>query len=278
MMPQNHIFGVGLGLRRQFIKEVSENIPEEIDWFEISPENYIDRGGLAFECFEKIAEKKPIIAHGLSLSIGSLDELRWDYLKKLKTFLRQYKIAWFSDHLCFSSFNAHEFHDLLPLPFTKEAVEHVAKRARIVQDFLEVPFALENVSFYMHPEPPEMSEKDFILEVLEKANIQLMLDVNNVFVNGFNHGTDAKDFLASIPEEKIIQIHIAGHYQEGEELIIDTHGEAIRKSVWDLLNWLGQKIKLPPVLIERDNNIPPLTELLKEIRQAKEIHARSNHH
>lgn len=269
------VSGVGLGLRRQFAEEVAKVTPDEIDFFEIAPENYIGRGGVLLDCLERIADKRPIIAHGLSLSIGGTDDLNWGYLKKLKTFLRDWKIPWFSDHLCFSSHNAHEFHDLLPLPFTREALLHVSERARAVQDFLEVPFALENVSFYYHPAKPEMSELDFLLEILERSGVHLMLDVNNAFVNSINHGTNARNFLAGLPHGKILQIHIAGHFRESENFVIDTHGEAVCQDVWSLLEGLGETMALPPILIERDNNIPTLDEILREVGQAKTIYEKS---
>jgi uncharacterized protein (UPF0276 family) len=220
--------------------------------------------------FEKIVCDFPIVLHGLSLSIGGLDELNWDYLKKLKNFIRQFNVPWFSDHLCFSSTNAHVLHDLLPLPFTQEAVKHVSERAHTVQDFLEVPFGLENVSFYLHPARPEMTELQFIQEILDRSGVSLMLDVNNVYVNSVNHGTDAKLMIRELSKEKIIQLHIAGH-DKSDELIIDTHGEDICSDVWDLLKLLGKCRELPPLLIERDNNIPDMNGLLSEVNRARDI-------
>lgn len=265
-------WGVGLGLRRSFLHQVAQELPSEIDWFEFAPENYIDRGGQARKSFNKIAENYPLIAHGLSLSIGSLDELNWDYLKKLKQFLKDYDVPWFSDHLCFQSYEGSYFHDLLPLPFTEESILHVSERAKQVQDFLDIPFAIENVSFYFYPEQPEMKETEFIKEILNRAGIGLLLDVNNVFVNSKNHRYRAVDYLNEIKDQNIFQIHIAGHYQEDEDLIIDTHGEAICDEVWELLNYFSQQRELPPVLIERDHNIPPLQDLIQEVQRAKEIY------
>lgn len=272
MQSTSENLSVGLGLRRDFIEEVAQGQAAGISFFEVAPENYIERGGIAGACFEKIADHYPILAHGLSLSIGSLDELNWSHLKKIKKFLRQYRIPWFSDHLCYSSVNAHQFHDLMPLPFTREAVKHVAARARIVQDFLEFPFALENVSFYLFPERPEMDEVDFVNEVLHQADVKVLFDINNVFVNAFNHGFSACDYLNRIDKNRILQIHIAGHKKHSEKLIIDTHGESICQSVWDLLQSLGNMMPLPPVLIERDNNIPELEILLGEVQTAHKIH------
>lgn len=263
--------GVGLGLRREFISEVAEKLPADIDWFEVAPENYMGRGGEPGSCFEKIAAHYPIVAHGLSLSIGSCDELNWAHLKNLKAFIHKYNIPWFSDHLCYSSFGGHEFHDLMPLPFTREAIHHVAKRAHVVQDFLEVPLALENVSFYLFPEKPEMREVDFLNEVAEHANISILLDINNVYVNSFNHGLNAAEYLQEINKDRIRQIHIAGHKYQSPQLIIDTHGEPICFDVWQLLKTLATHMPLPPVLIERDNNVPDLAELQQEVAAAKNI-------
>lgn len=267
--------GIGLGLRRHFVGHVAATLPREIDWFEISPENYIGRGGRVVAQFETVASHYPIIAHGLSLSIGSLDPLNWDYLKALKNFLRRYRIAWFSDHLCFSSRYDAFLHDLFPLPFTEEAVAHVSDRAKIVQDFLEVPFALENISFYLHPAPPEMSELEFIQAVLDRSGVALMLDINNVYVNAKNHGFDPYAFIDALSRERILQLHIAGHWRESPTLIVDTHGETICPDVWDLLRFLAGKRPLPPVLIERDNNFPPFEELLAEVACAKGIYETS---
>jgi uncharacterized protein len=276
MTQKTNITGVGIGLRRDFIEEVAENKPNEIDFFELAPENYMERGGLTVKLLQDIAKDYPLSAHGLSLSIGSTYELNWDHLKKLKAFLRKFNIPFFSDHLCFSSVNAHVMHDLLPLPFTHEAVKHVSERARIVQDFLELPFALENVSYYLLPAKPEMSELEFIQEVLHRSGVSLMLDVNNIYVNAVNHGIDAKHYLKELSNENILQLHIAGHLRERPDFIIDTHGDTICKDVWELLSYLGEQIALPPVLIERDFNIPELKELLEEVAIARNIYNESH--
>lgn len=278
MTTQSQQLDIGLGLRQKFILEVADKLPSEIDWFEVAPENYIDRGGEKFAAFEKIHSRYPIIAHGLSLSIGSLDELNWEYLKKLKKFIRDYSIPWFSDHLCFSSYQNHYYHDLLPLPFTKEAVNHLVPRIKVVQDFLEVPFALENISYYLLPDKPEMTEAEFLIEVLSQAQAPLMLDVNNIYVNAFNHGYSASEFLATMARSlPIQQLHIAGHYQESEDLIIDTHGADVPDPVWELLRELAGLIELPPVLVERDHEIPSLENLIREVELARGIARGSPH-
>jgi len=275
MLDNLGIKGIGLGLRRPFIEQVAEAPPHSIDWYEIAPENYLGRGGLAIKALEKIAAARPLIAHGLQLSLGSLDPLNFAYLKSLKGFLREWKIAWFSDHLCVASRFGHYFHDLLPLPFTMEAARHVAERARIVQDIIEVPLALENVSYYLSPAPPEMPEWDFVREILDHSGCALMLDVNNIYVNAINHGFDPKTYVDAVAHEKILQIHIAGHDRDSSGLIIDTHGQAIKQDVWALLTYLGEKRGLPPVLIERDTNIPPLEDLILEVETAKVVYQKS---
>lgn len=269
-------FGVGLGLRYALMEELTSTQSSSIDFLEICPENYLNRHGKHILQFESLAERYPILVHGLSLSIGSTDDINWAYLKQLKAFLKRFNIPWFTDHLCFSSTNAHEFHDLLPLPFTEEAALHVAERARIVQDFLEIPFGLENVSYYLQPAKPQMTELEFIKLVLEKSGCSLLLDVNNLYVNAFNHSIDAEHYLQELAKENILYIHIAGHQHKSKSLIIDTHGEAISDPVWDLLRQLGTYRSLPSILIERDNNIPGLDSLLNEVELAKNIQQISN--
>lgn len=276
MSPDVVNHGAGLGLRYAFIDKIVEHPPHEIDFFEVCPENYIGRGGKHVREFNIVAERYPILAHGLSLSIGSTDPLDWEYLKQLKKFLNAYKIPWFTDHLCFASQNAHQFHDLLPLPMTQEAADHVSERARIVQDFLEMPFGLENVSFYMHPAKPEMTELEFIQTVLHQSGCSLLLDINNLYVNSVNHGIDAHQYINELSKENILHIHIAGHLQKSTNLIIDTHGSQISDPVWALLTALGKLRPLPSILIERDNNIPDeLAPLFLEVETAREIQRKS---
>lgn len=276
MEKKHENLGATLGLRKKFIRELTTNPPAQLKWFEIHPENYMDRGGMLTDCLDQISETYPIVCHGLSLSIGSVEELDWEYLKRLKAFLKKYNVPWYSDHLCFTYKNGQNLHDLLPLPFTKETIKHVSERARIVQDYLEIPFALENVSSYLVVTKPEMSELEFTHEILNQSGCKILLDINNAFVNQFNHGLNAKEFIESFQREQIAQIHIAGHYQESENLIIDSHGEEVCEDVWKLLNDLGKKMPLPPILIERDNNIPELSEILKEVRYAQEIYNESH--
>jgi uncharacterized protein (UPF0276 family) len=266
------IRGTGLGLRRAFIERVAAAPPPDIDFYEIHPENYIERGGAVMRAFERIAAGRPILAHGLTLSLGGTDPLDFDYLKKLRAFLRRFDIPWLSDHLAFTSHRGRQFHELLPLPFTLATARHVAERARVVQDFLEVPLALENVSYYLSPAVPQMSETAFLHEILARSGTSLLLDINNVYVNAHNHGSDAHEFLQTVAGEPILWIHIAGHHRRSPQLIIDTHGAAVPEPVWDLLRFFAGLRSLPPVLVERDNNIPAdLSELVAEVKKAKTI-------
>lgn len=268
--------GVGLGLRRDFADELLVERPEAIDWLEIHPENYIGRGGPIVKELDAAAEHYPIRPHGLTLSVGNTDPLNWDYLRKLRAFLRRYNMKWYSDHLCFSGHNGVYLHDLLPIPFTEEAIKHVSERARIIQDFLEVPFGLENTSYYVHTVKPQMTELEFIQQILDRSGAHLMCDVNNLYVNQLNHGSNAREFLENIDVSKIIQIHVAGHDVRYEDLVIDNHGSDVCDEVWDLLRVLGKRAPLASVLIERDDNIPSLTDLMQEVQTAQAIYQESH--
>ena len=262
---------VGLGLRFDFLEQIHKNAPQTIDFYEIAPENYIGRGGRLIELFEDIAQNHPIRVHGLSVSIGSLDPLNFDYLKQLKAFIHKHNIPYYTDHLCMSSAHGYQFHDLIPLPFTQEAVEHVSAKAKTLQDFLEVPVALENVSFYMNPIQPEMSEADFIEAVIEKSGVNLLLDINNLYVNSINHGSHAHQALNQLIQLPILHCHIAGYEQKYDDLIIDTHGSPISDPVWNLLADYADQKDIPPLLIERDNDIPDLSDMIDEVNKAKQV-------
>lgn len=260
---------VGIGLRRSFIQELVASPDSRIDFLEVAPENFIDCGGRVFEAFEQLASIYPLAAHGLTLACGN-PGLDWDYLKKLKTFLRRYHFRYFTDHLCLAGYDNKFFHDLVPLPLTPEFAKKAAIQARAIQDFLELTFGVENISFYAHPIKPEMSEAEFIACFLEESGVSLMLDINNIYVNSFNHQTNAKEFIDRLCDYPIIQCHIAGHFKKSDTLIIDTHGEDIIKPVWDLLDYCMEKIKgKPTILLERDHNIPPLNDLIHEVELIK---------
>lgn len=267
--------GVGLGLRRVHFGALLQALPSEIEWFEVAPENYMEIGGKMYRDFCRLREQRPILAHSVSLSLGSLDPLNKTFIKQLKQFIREHEIPFASDHICFSSYHQVQFDDLLPLPFTEEAVKHLSKRIRQVEEMLEVPFAVENASYYAPSGAPEMSEVEFIRGVVEEADCRLLLDVNNIYVNSVNHGFDAHEFLAQMPFDRIAYIHIAGHRRKRSNFILDTHGAEIITPVWQLLDELAAMTPLPSVLLERDNDIPPLPEIIDEL---KHIHSIVNQH
>ncbi len=257
--------GTGLGLRRSFIDALMALDKPIADFYEVAPENWMGMGGAIGKKFAAFAEENTVICHGLSLSIGSPAPLDEHFLFKLKTFLDQHNIACYSEHLSYCS-DAGHLYDLMPIPFTAEAVKHVANRVRRVQEILERPLVLENVSYYAMPSP-DMSEIDFLNAVLDEADCQLLLDVNNIYVNSINHQYNAEDFLNAIPSERINYIHIAGHYQEADDLLIDTHGADIIDPFWQLLQTTYAEFGVFPTLLERDFNIPSIGELKTELGQ-----------
>ncbi len=263
-------FGVGVGLRREISKDLLQSLPSNLDCLEIAPENYLNTGGKLFREFKKLAERYPILFHSISFSVGSLNPLDWDYLKAAKKFIKAQGGQWMSDHLCYSSVLGAQFHDLLPLPFSAEAVDHVVPRIRQIQDFFEMPFAIENISYYAHPGKPEMKEWEFLKTVLEVADCALLLDVNNIYVNSVNHAFDPYEYLKNIPLERVQQVHVAGHRQ-WEDFLLDTHGADVIDPVWDLLHFVAQRTEIPALILERDHHLPPLDFLLREVNQARDI-------
>lgn len=263
--------GVGLGLRRAHFGALLQHLPDEIEWFEIAPENYMEIGGKLYRDFCRLREQRTVVAHSISLSLGSLDPLNKTFLKQLKKFIREHRIPLASDHICFSSYHQVQFDDLLPLPFTAEAVKHIAKRIRYVQEFLEVPFAVENISYYAAPGAEEMSEPEFIRAVIEESGAYLLLDVNNVYVNAVNHKFDPYDYLQQMPLDRIAYVHVAGHRLKRPTFILDTHGASVVTPVWKLLARLAQRTTLSSVMIERDNNIPSLQDIVSELKDVYTI-------
>jgi len=255
--------GAGLGLRRTLMGSLAEANPAQISFMELAPENWIGVGGAFGKQLRYFTERYPFVSHGLSLSIGSPSPLDMDFLSKLKVFLKNHNISTYTEHLSYCSDQGH-LYDLLPIPFTEEAVKYVAERIRIVQDTLEQKIAMENVSYYAAP-GQQMQEIDFINAVLSEADCNLLLDVNNIYVNCINHQYDAEEYLKALPAERIVYLHVAGHYQEAEDLIVDTHGADVVDPVWQLLEKTYQHVGVVPTLLERDFNIPPLQELLLEI-------------
>lgn len=261
---------IGIGFRRDFSEELIKGDRLRPDFIEFAPENWMDVGGYWGRIARMAVERYPVHAHGLSLSIGSPEELDWDFLAGVKRFLNEFKVDVYSEHLSFAkAANAH-LYDLLPVPFRDDAVKHVANRIRQVQDFLERKIAIENVSYYT-PVAAEMDEATFISRVLEEADCNLLLDVNNVYVNAFNHKYDAKQFIEKLPLERVAYIHMAGHEQVEEDLIIDTHGQPIIDPVYELFDWTVQRIRPVPVLLERDFNYEDLDQMQEELTNLRNI-------
>ncbi len=261
----------GLGFRRDIADEIlSFSGDEKPAFVEFAPENWIDLGGYWGKKLKEVSEKYKITTHGLSLSIGSPDPLNWDFIKQVKNFLDEHSISIYSEHLSYSqSQNAH-LYDLLPIPFREDAVKHIVQRIKEVQDFLERPLAIENVSYYT-PVAAEMTELEFISAIVNQSGCNLLLDVNNVYVNSFNHQYNAKEFISNLPLDKVAYIHMAGHEQVEEDLIIDTHGKAIIDEVFDLFEWTLPQLKEVPVLLERDFNFPEMSEIQRELKQLDTI-------
>ncbi|WP_298734588.1 DUF692 domain-containing protein [uncultured Chitinophaga sp.] len=262
---------VGIGFRKDFAAALLESPFFHPAFIEVAPENWIGVGGYWKKLFRQALEQYPLFTHGLSLSVGSPDELDLVFLGKVKDFLRETNAQIYSEHLSYSKCDNAHLYDLLPIPFTQEAVKHVSRRIRQVQDFLERRIAIEIVSYYT-PVAPEMTEIAFINAVLQEADCDLLLDVNNVYVNGFNHQYNAKAFIDQLPMERVRYIHMAGHEKVAEDLIIDTHGEAIIDPVYDLFAYTVQRLDRDvPVLLERDFNIPELEALQQEIDRLQAI-------
>jgi len=289
--------GAGLGYRRDladdFLNLSSNNA---IQFMEVAPENWVKMGGAARYKFDQAAEKYPLAVHGLSLSLGGQAPLDRELLKNTKALMTQYNSTFFSEHLSYCECEGH-LYDLLPMPFTEEAVKHVAQRIRYVQDFLELQISLENTSYYLHSPTSTMNEVEFLNAIAQEADCGIHLDVNNIYVNGVNHGLlDPYVFLEQVDVKRVNYIHIAGHDEEhsaaqvvedleGEsfnkikgayrhlpELLIDTHGEAVKGTVWDLLEYAYQRLPvIPPTLLERDFNFPPFAELYAEVEHIAQL-------
>jgi len=259
--------GAGLGLRRSFMNDLDAFKHKPVDFLEVAPENWMEMGGHLGKKFTHFAACYPMICHGLSLSIGSPSPLDEHFLIRLKKFLDKHNIACYSEHLSYCSDDGH-LYDLMPIPFTEEAITHTAKRIQRVQEILERRIVMENVSYYAAP-GQEMSEIDFLNGVLEQADCDLLLDVNNVYVNSINHKYDAESYIKSVPSNRIAYIHIAGHYDEADDLKIDTHGADIIDPVWKLLETTYQHHGIIPTLLERDFNIPSLESLISEVDQIR---------
>lgn len=262
----------GLGLRREFLHELITVDPKPIDFLEVAPENWLDIGGKRAKLFNAYAEAYPIICHGLSLSLGAIAPINTEFVKRLKKFFTEYNTLLYSEHLSYCSDEQGQLYDLIPMPFTEEAVHYVANRVKQVQDILQQRIALENISYYACLDT-QLSESEFINAVITEADCLLLLDINNIYVNSVNHGYDANQFLASMPGDRVAYCHIAGHWQKTADLIIDTHGDTVIEPVWQLLDRAYQYFGLLPTLLERDHDVPPLDEILREVERIKSAQA-----
>ena len=267
MTAHYSVHGAGLGLRRALLPELLAMPAGSVDFLECAPDNWIDVGGAYGAGLAELAERMPLTCHGLSLSLGGPAPLDLDLLRRTRGFLERHRVPLYSEHLSYCSDDG-QLYDLLPLPFTDEAVHHVAARIRQAQDVLGRRIAVENVSYYAAPYQA-LSEIEFLRAVLEEADCDLLLDVNNLFVNAINHGYDAAGYLAAIPAARVVCLHVAGHYDEAPDLKIDTHGAAVKGDVWDLLDQAYVRFGGVPTLLERDFNFPPLAELLSEVEQIR---------
>ena len=255
--------GAGLGLRRAFIGSLADDIPSQIDFMEVAPENWIDVGGGLGRQFRKITEQMPMVCHGLSLNIGGQAPLDEAFVRRVKQFLETHNMRIYSEHLSYCADDGH-LYDLMPIPFTEEAVHYVAERIQRVQDIIGQRMAMENASYYAVM-GKEMEEIDFVNAVLEEADCLFHIDINNIYVNSINHKYDAEKFLKALPGDRIAYAHIAGHYVEAEDIRVDTHGADVIDPVWKLLDVAYDHFGVFPTLLERDFNIPPLETLLKEV-------------
>ncbi len=265
------VTGAGLGLRRALLNPLAEH-PADLDFMEVAPENWMRVGGKLGRQFRAFTERYPFTCHGLSLSLGGPAPLDEDFVREVGTFLDTHRIRCYTEHLSYCSDDGH-LYDLMPIPFTAEAVDYVAARIRRVQDILRRRIAIENVSYYAAP-GAEMTETEFVNAVLERADCDLLLDVNNIYVNGINHRYDPLEFLHALPAERVAYFHVAGHYEEAEDLRVDTHGADVIDPVWELLDAAYAHCGVVPTLLERDFNIPPLPELLAEIETIRRFQAK----
>ena len=261
--------GFGLGLRVEHYTQILESAAN-IDWFEVLTENYLVPGGKPLHYLDRIAERYPVSLHGVSLSIGSVDPINFDYLEQVRALASRVDAHWISDHLCWTARGGINAHDLLPLPYTEEALKHVVERVCRVQDFLGQRLVLENVSSYVGYHSSTMPEWEFFVEIARRADCRLLVDVNNIYVSAINHEFNPKQYIDHIPADVVQQIHLAGHTQY-ENYIVDTHDHLIVEPVWDLYAYACERFGRVSTMIERDDNIPPLTELITELNRVRQI-------
>ena len=266
--------GAGIGLRRSMLEEVVTGDLSNVDFMEVAPENWIGLGGRLSKKFRSLTERVPFSLHGLSLSIGGPADLDVELLKSIKAFMREHNIEVYTEHLSYCG-DFGQLYDLIPIPFTEEAVAHVSERIKRAQDILECRIGLENVSYYAAPHQV-LSEIDFFNAVVSEADCGVLLDVNNIYVNSINHGYDPKSFLSQMPGDRVMYLHVAGHYNEADDLKVDTHGADVIDPVWDLLKCAYQQFGVKPTLLERDFNIPTLPVLIEEMARIKAIQSEVN--
>ena len=263
---------VGLGFRLGLAEELLASERSHASFVEVAPENYLGVGGRRRRLLLEAAERWPVVCHGLCGDLAGRAPLDEELMEELKKFLQELGARWYSDHLCLTHLAGAELHELIPLPFTEETVRQVARRVREVEDWLEVPMAVENVSAYGRFQDGPMTEPEFVRAVVEEADCKLLLDVNNVYVNSVNFGFDAREYIRSLPLERVVEIHMAGHLEAEEGLLLDTHAEPIVGDVYDLFRFtLEELAHRPPVLLERDGNLPPLAELEEEMAELLRI-------
>ncbi|MGD8348700.1 MAG: DUF692 domain-containing protein [Gammaproteobacteria bacterium] len=264
--------GFGLGLRTEHYQDVLDRRPANVDWFEILSENYMVDGGKPLHFLDAIRRDYPMVMHGVSMSLGSTDELNYDYLKNLQALIERVEPEWISDHLCWTGVDHKNMHDLLPLPYTEESIRHIADRISRVQDFLGRQMLIENLSSYITYRDDAMPEWEFLSAIAERADCYLLLDVNNIYVSSYNHRFDPLDYLEGVPADRVWQHHLAGHSNDGN-LIIDTHDQDVIDPVWALYEETARRFGPVSTMIERDGNIPPLDEVLAELDHARRIAA-----
>ncbi|WP_424361381.1 DUF692 domain-containing protein [Methylocystis parvus] len=264
--------GYGLGLRPVYFDEIMSTRPP-VDWFEIISENYMISGGKPLSMLDAVRADYPVVMHGVSMSLASTDPLDFDYLAQLKALIERVEPAWVSDHVAWTGVHGLTLHDLLPIPYTRESLNHIVERICRVQDYLKRQLVVENASTYVSFVASEMSEPDFVKEMAERADCLLLLDVNNVFVSGFNHGFDPVAFIDAIPVERVVQFHMAGH-TDNETHRVDTHDQPVCEEVWALYEHARRRFGDVSAMIERDDNFPPFSELLDELQRMRDIDAR----
>ncbi len=266
---QKPFHGFGLGLRPEYYHAILDQEPN-IDWLEIISENYLVEGGKPLYFLDLFKERYPIAMHGVSMNIASTDPLNMDYLNELKQLIEHVQPIWVSDHCCWTGVNSHNTHDLLPLPFHEESIQHISSRIRQIQDHLERPILIENLSSYLSFKDSKMTEWEFLTSVCEEADCYLLLDINNIYVNARNHNFDPLDYIKGVPQERVVQHHLAGHSDHGD-YIIDTHDASIAAPVLQLYKQAVEHFGPVSVMIERDDNFPPLEELLTELDEVRSI-------